>query len=207
MSFRPLWEVAGLRRSAPTAVLDSAPSPPSLELVEGAEELEAPLLGEEDLAEARAAGHELGLAEGFAQAQAQGRGEKKALEERIAELEALVEGLELHSQAQAQDSAAQAVAVCAALTRRVLGDTLIHQPQALEGLVLDSLTRFPGGGQVQVRVPEARVVALRTLLARHPVEVVGDPEMAGGCVLERAGCRIDASVDALLQGLDEALKA
>ena len=211
MSFQPLWEISALRSDAPAGEVLSFPDceedteagplelvpelPPEPEEEPDSEELL------ERLEAARAEGHAAGLEQGKGELEP----ELEALRAQVSELQGLIEGLKGSGEEQAQDSASQAVAIALALSRRVLSDSLIHQPQALEGLVLRTLSRFPSGGRVRVHVPPARVESIQALLASQEVEVVADPEISGGCRVERDGCQVDASVEALLSELDASL--
>jgi flagellar biosynthesis/type III secretory pathway protein FliH len=147
----------------------------------------------------------MGRAEGMAQAQEEMAQEAEALQLRLSELEQCLAGLELVRVEQAEQSAEQAVSIAVALSKRVLGDTLVHTPKALEGLVLRTLSRFPSGGRVRVHVPQQREQDIEALLAAQEVEVVGEAQMEGGCRVEREGCEVDASITSLLAELDAAL--
>ena len=218
MSFQPLWEISALQAPPPPAgeVLSfpenmEDPETAPLGLVpELVPELEAEPEVEPDseallerLEAARLEGHAAGLAE----ARAELAPELEALRAQIEDLEKLASGLELVGEAQAKESAEQAVAIALALSRRVLGDSLIHAPHALEELVLRTLSRFPSGGRVRVHVPAARAESIQALLAKQEVEVVAEAEMSGGCRVEREGCEVDASIEVLLSELDAGLAA
>jgi flagellar biosynthesis/type III secretory pathway protein FliH len=150
---------------------------------------------------------ETGRAEGQAQAREELAQEAKAFRTRVSELEQCLAGLDLIKSEQAEQSAEQAVAIAVALSRRVLGDTLVHSPRALEALVLRTLSRFPSGGRVRVHVPQDRVEGLQELLKVQEVEVIGDPRIDAGCRVERDGCEVDATLQSLLSELDAALEA
>lgn len=213
MSFQPLWEISALQADAPAGEVLSFPEceedpetaplglVPDLE-PEPEEEADSEAVLER-IEAARQEGHEAGVVE----ARAAVEPELEALRAQVKELEALASGLDKAGEAQAQESASQAVAIAMTLSRRVLGDTLIHAPQALEALVLKTLSRFPSGGRVRVHVPKARAESIQALLAAQEVEVVGEAAMDGGCRVERDGCEVDASIQALLAELDAGLAA
>ncbi|MFT5583646.1 MAG: flagellar biosynthesis/type III secretory pathway protein FliH [Cognaticolwellia sp.] len=211
MSFQPLWEIAALQADAPAGEVLGFPESEELaqvaplELVPQAEPEPEP--DSDELLARLEEAQEAGRTEGQAQAREELAEEAQVLRTRLSELEQCLAGLELVRAEQAEQSAEQAVSIAVALSRRVLGDTLIHTPRALESLVLSTLSRFPSGGRVRVRVPQDRVEGLQELLAAQEVEVLGDSEMEGGCRVERDGCEVDASLQSLLSELDAALEA
>lgn len=216
MSFQPLWEISALQ-AAPAL----APAGEVLSFPESVEDPETAPLGlvpdleaetevepdSEALLERLEAARQEGHAAGVQEAQAEMAPDLEALRAQVKELEELAAGLESAKAGQAKESAEQAVAIALALSRRVLGDSLIHAPHALEELVLRTLSRFPSGGRVRVHVPAARAEAIQALLAKQEVEVVAEAEMSGGCRVEREGCEVDASIEVLLSELDAGLAA
>ena len=94
------------------------------------------------------------------------------------------------------------------MARRVIGDSLALHPEALPGVVSRALDRLPGEDAVTVRVRPQDVAVLESRVrTRRDVEIVGDPEITGGCVLEARFGSVDASFAAAEEGLTEAIDA
>jgi flagellar biosynthesis/type III secretory pathway protein FliH len=149
------------------------------------------------------------------EARARGAAEARAaLEAELAELRQAVDaigpaleqldGLRRRTLAGAAGDVADIVRLFA---RRVIGDALAMNPDALRHLVEDALDQLPEGEEVQIAVPagaETRVAkALGPALTGR---VVGDPDLSGGAVLKTRNASLDATLETALNGLDAALR-
>ncbi len=149
------------------------------------------------------------------EARARGAAEARAaLEAELAELRQAVDaigpaleqldGLRRRTLAGAAGDVADIVRLFA---RRVIGDALAMNPDALRHLVEDALDQLHEAEEVQIAVPagaETRVAkALGPALTGR---VVGDPDLSGGAVLKTRNASLDATLETALNGLDAALR-
>jgi len=95
-----------------------------------------------------------------------------------------------------------------ALTRRLLGDSLVVHPDALPTLIHRALERFPEKEDLRIRVPADLAEAVREAVDPGlKAAVEADPGVSGGCVLESRHGSVDATVDAAMEGVEEAVQA
>jgi flagellar assembly protein FliH len=120
----------------------------------------------------------------------------------------LVEALE-GARKQALDRAAQdVVLILSAGLRKVLGDHLVHRPEVLLSIVVDAMARLEGEEGVVIRAPTAAVEFLKAgLPERHQGCVRADAGLAAGVVVEATHATIEASLETMVAGFDEAMRA
>ncbi len=151
-----------------------------------------------------------------AQAFAEGRAAAEdALRPRIAELEAQIQAAEWLGEAvgvarpaalraASEDLGALLVGVC----RRVLGDALALNPDALAGLVTRALERLPTEDEVWIRVPPGAVDAVRAVVPEAQRDrVIGDPSRTSGCRVETRHSSIESTLELVMAGVEEATQA
>jgi len=93
-----------------------------------------------------------------------------------------------------------------AMARRVVGDSIAMDPSALLGIVTRALDRLPGEDIVTVRVrPEDLQMLEGRLRSRRAVKLLTDPDLEGGCLLEADFGMVDASLEAAMEGLSDAV--
>jgi flagellar biosynthesis/type III secretory pathway protein FliH len=110
------------------------------------------------------------------------------------------------ARASALDAASDDVGrIVAALGARLVGAAMID-PDVVARAVRDGLQRMPTRDPVRVRVVPGSADRLRDVLsAETHVEVIADEKLAGGCILESEGARIDGGLAVALEGLDKAI--
>lgn len=188
--------LAGDEGGAPSAPVEDSDLSASLRLPT-ADEIEAMFeqAREEGRAvgheEGRAAGHEEGHAAGLAQGKAEARAEAEQLSRLVAAMDDALDRL-------GGEVASELVTLAIALARQMVGDALAVRPEAVAATVREALQHMPQH-KVRVRLNPEDVALVREHLAdqlehghHHLVE---DAEIArGGCVLEAAGCEVDATL-------------
>jgi flagellar biosynthesis/type III secretory pathway protein FliH len=92
--------------------------------------------------------------------------------------------------------------------RQIVSESASLQAEALMQRVAEVGERLVGEQKVILRVPEADVEAARSFLAdREGWQVVGDDSLvAGGCIAETDGGKIDATLGAAFSGLSGQVK-
>jgi len=150
-------------------------------------------------AEGRAAGLEEGRAagreEGRASGRAEGKEEARAEAQRLAKLvKAMDEALDRLG----SDVADELVALAIAIARQMVGTALVDHPESVAATVREALQQLPQN-KVRVHLNPQDVALVREHLAdqiehghHHLIEDASVTR--GGCVVEAAGCVIDASV-------------
>jgi len=120
----------------------------------------------------------------------------------------LSEGVErLRGEALAR-AAEDLTALALAMTRRVVEDSLAFEPSALLGIVKRALDRLPGEDVVTIRVrPEDLSLLESRLRSRRAIKLVTDPDLHGGCLLEADFGTVDASIEAAMEGLTDAVQS
>lgn len=178
--------VAGYQRWEPPQVGDGAAGAP-------AEPAAHPTVSELEELERQAheEGYAAGHAKGLAEARAQGR-------ERLARLDAIC--LQAARPLAALDAAVEQELAQLALVvaRRVIAHELAIRPEAIGQIVREAVAALPAASRdLRVRLHPDDLVLLRELEAAEPHwQLVADPALArGGCLLESASSRLDASVE------------
>ncbi len=99
----------------------------------------------------------------------------------------------------------EVAAIVLGVARRVVGDALALHPDALQRVVEAAVGRFPDSAGLTVRVAPEDVERVREWLG--DAEIIGDPSVSGGCIVEGdEGC-VNASLEAVYEGLDAAVEA
>lgn len=96
-------------------------------------------------------------------------------------------------------------AIVLAVTRRVVGDALAMHPDALKRVLDGAVGRFPERSGLTVRVSPEDVERVSAWLG--DALIVPDPEVSGGCIVGGDEGVVDASLDAVFEGLDAAVAA
>lgn len=148
------------------------------------------------------------FAEGRRQALAEMEEELRRARASLAVLPELVGSLS-RARRQATDQAANDVAqVVLATIERVIGDTLIHRPEALAKVVSDALTAIPEEEAVTIRVhPDAVGGVAAALPEKVRAAVVPDPTLRADCVVEARHASIEAGLTSAMAGLRPAVEA
>ena len=189
-------------RGLETPPAEEAPPPEEEDEVEAAEAV---------VEEAGPDPYDEGLAAGraeSAEALAALRAEVEALRGRVRVEEALAEGIEGYRSEVHSQVVDDVAALVLGMSRRVIGDALAIRPEALMNVVRAALDRLPGDDKVIVRVrPEDVPVLEGRVRLRREFQVAADPDMEGGCVVEARFGEVDATLQAAMEGLREAVDA
>ncbi|HSM92057.1 MAG TPA: FliH/SctL family protein [Anaeromyxobacteraceae bacterium] len=148
-------------------------------------------------AEVRLAAVAAGHAEGMATAAAALARVAEVREERLAALDGIVAEVALD------------------VARRVIGEALAANAEAVRAMARRALRAAASGGDVVLRVASADLTTVReahgdlaALVERGSLTVLEDPSLARGeVVVESAGGRVDARIDAQLDAFRRALQA
>ncbi len=160
---------------------------------------------EQLLQEARAAGAAEARAEARGR-EAELRREVEALRQELETVSAAAEGIGRVRAEALQQAGNDLAALVLAMARKVVGDALALNPEALEGVVREALDKMPDEDDVVVRArPEELELLQRRLRLQGSVRMVSDPELEGGCIVSAGFSEIDASLDAAMEGLSEAV--
>lgn len=186
---------ARLDRSMPEPATVEAPAPPPGPTMEEVEQL---------IAEAEARGRAMGEADAAAAVAAV---EARATEE-LARMQAVVDGVQAYREA----LAAEARDACGKLVVQALRRVAMRTPEVLDAVLearcAEVAENMVGAGTVTVRVhPDDVKLAGRLLGERAGWSIVGDRDVKGGCVAQSEAGRMDASLDAGLDAIQEAVKA
>src|SRR3954469_17245630 len=166
----------------------------------------APELVEGALRDGRRAGYEDGYSSGYADGLAEARARTADLADRLIGLvprmgdaaEALFMR-EATARTQIED---QVVAVAFEIAQALVGHELAHAEQAGRDAIARALQFAPDQGHVIARLHPEDLAALgdpANLAPGRSLTVVADPGMRpGDCVVDVAGCRIDARIDTAL---------
>lgn len=154
------------------------------------------------LEEGRAAGHEEGRASG----RAEGKEEARAEAQRLAKL---VKAMDDALDRLGSDVADELVALAIAVARQMVGNTLADHPESVATTVREALQQLPQN-KVRVHLNPEDVALVREHLADqiehgHHHLIEDKSVTRGGCVLEAAGCVIDASVQTRWRRIIEGL--
>ena len=150
---------------------------------------------------------EAARAEGAAEARAEAEAELAQMRSRVEALEPAMDQLaELRSTA-IRTAAEQIGTIVLQLTRRIVGDSLAVNPDALPTLVAHSRSQLPDDDEVVIRVAPDDVGAVRDALDdRFEDAVLGDPKITAGCRIETRHAAIDATLDAALEAAGAAVQ-
>ncbi|MBN2801403.1 MAG: hypothetical protein JXX28_19835 [Deltaproteobacteria bacterium] len=163
------------------------------------------------LAQAHAEGFEEGRAAGFAEgqegAEAAMREQREALDVAAVTLAAAIEALERLRPDRIRAASDALGAVILASVERVLRQSVALHPEALPTLLNEALTHFVTRDNLKLRVPAAAFEALRDRLPpEQAAALVSDPELKDGVIAEGPGGTVEATVDAALEGIEQAIR-
>lgn len=148
------------------------------------------------------------------EARAEGRVEAQAeAEAALAEMQATVDALapaldELATlrTATLRRAADDVAALVLQISRKVIGDSLAVHPDALAGVVHGALEHLPEADEVRICVAPDDVPRVRDAVAeRYEDHVHGDATITAGCRVEARHARVDATLDAALEGVAAAI--
>jgi len=93
-----------------------------------------------------------------------------------------------------------------ALSRRVVGDSLAYNPEALPKLVENAIAQMPEEDEILIHVAPDDVECVKDSLSeKMRDQVVANPELEAGCIIETQYASIDSSLDAVLEGIESAV--
>jgi flagellar biosynthesis/type III secretory pathway protein FliH len=175
---------------------------------------------EEVRQKAFAEGYEQGFAQGRSEGYEEGKNEadtRYGLEigsfvDRLRQAESEFEGVIAAWLGQAEE---QLAALAVIIAERVLRSELQSSRESVLGIAKDAVSEVRHGTSVRIRVNpfdstlvEGRSAEIMAACAGlRSIEVVSDPAIAGGCVIESAGGLVDARIDHALERIVAATKA
>lgn len=163
----------------------------------------------------RAAGHEDGRQEGRAEMLAATEaGYQQAVQEfnaQLAQLLATTEERMAEWKLQTEDRLAQ---VAVDIARRALARELELHPDAVLDMARQALSEVQEATRYRIRVSpaalgfmaEQREALQRGLMAHQSLEIVSDPDVAQGCIVESDAGVVDARVETYLQRIEDQLE-
>lgn len=160
-------------------------------------------VGEDLLAEARAAGYAEGRADGRAEALAAAESARAAATEAAAHsLVQAVATLAATRQGLVEEVTADALSLTYDLLATILGDETVVSAVPPRDVVTRALALAPAGADLIVRVPPGFALSrdeLGAVCDLERIELREDPSIApGGCVIDAGACRIDAQLESAL---------
>lgn len=157
-----------------------------------------------DLAVERETAFEAGKAVGLAEAQVR----IDELEAQIVAARALWQQVDTVRHTALDQAADDVTAMVVALARKVIGDSLALHPDAVSGIVKGAIDRLPQEDELVIRVPADAVERVRAVIPeRHRPQVVADPSISGGCIVETRFVSIEGSLETAMQGIEAAAAA
>ena len=92
------------------------------------------------------------------------------------------------------------------VARRVVGDSLAYNPDALPALVKAAISQMPDEDEITIKVAEADVACIQDALEEpYRNRVFASEDVEAGCVVETKFASIDSSLDAVVTGLETAV--
>ncbi|MCP4807950.1 MAG: hypothetical protein GY913_15765 [Proteobacteria bacterium] len=129
--------------------------------------------------------------------------ERQAIAKEREQIRALAGELTTARSQMLDDASAEIAAIVLGLARRVVGDALVLHPDALQSVVSGAVGRFPEPASLTIRVAPDDVERVAAWLPMS--EVVADPAISGGCMVESDAGSVEASLETVMQGLDTAV--
>jgi flagellar biosynthesis/type III secretory pathway protein FliH len=181
---------------APTTVDDPTPCVPAAN-----EPTPAP--PEPDIEELLAAEYERGKRETEAALAA----EREQLTQTVASLRGALDGVSHTRGELVAASADQIGAIVNSVTRRVLDRSLAYHPDALPHLIRQTVMQMPTRDEITVSLSPTAANALPKHFADElGVRVLVDANAGTGCVVASPAVTIEATTDAMIEAVDEAVK-
>ena len=158
---------------------------------------------EEEVDRMRTEAFQLGVLEGRQEAEAELE-RLRVQSEQVESLAGELEGLRKRIHKEVTQDVSELVLYA---SRRVVGETLAVQPEALVRMVEGAIARLPGDDEVRIRIrPEAEEAVRSALGMRRAFVIEVDEDLEGGCVVEAAVGEVEASLEAAFEGLGQAVE-
>lgn len=167
---------------------------------------------EDQLAEERRAGYELGRSHGLADALAAAEARRSEALADIAETLVGACAAAAHTRSAVVDEVVRdAIGLAFEVASALVGDAVAHATSPAFGAVVRALEVAPEGEELRVRVhPDAAISAeeIAELAVGSSVRVLSDPAIErSGCVVEIGACRIDGQIGPALERVRAVLEA
>lgn len=179
---------------------------------------------EEGYSEGRSEGYAAGLAEGHAEGMRRGKAEAEAefgsatrakLAELGVDLATIRDDVQIALERYCQQAEDRLESIVVEIARRVIGQELTMNPEATRAIVKSALAEVKLSTNARIRLNPFHAASLREHQAEivasaatvRNVEIVDDPEIAQGCVIETDGGTLDATVEGQLAQLENNLEA
>ena len=145
-------------------------------------------------------------ARGFEEGRESRQPEIDQLQEQLSALQPILEELGQIRRGLVHRAARDIADIVLLLARRVLGDSLALHPQALPKLVDAAVNRLADEDQVWIKVPPSAVDEVRAQLDTKLADrVIGDESITAGCIVETQYASIESSLDAAMDGVEQAV--
>jgi len=194
----------------PAEVLEKARQEAQAILEEAREEAEALVSrAREEAGEIAAKAREAGRNEGYYEGRDEGLAEaQKIVNEAKAALQA---ARDAYSQ-MLVDSEPRLLALVIEISRKVLGDAFGADPKVIIGLIRQGLAALKDEREFSLKVPpelvslvEGQVPTLRREFGARSMDVVGDPEVAGGAIVSTPHGYVDVTIESQIRSIAIAL--
>jgi len=140
------------------------------------------------------------------EARAELEAERTALVEAREELERVTVAVASLKREALEEGAQDMAAVIRAVVERVLTHSLALHPDALRTVIDRALEQMPEAEHVVVHVSPGTLAQVNTVSDAR-CRLVANADVESGCVLRSAHVTVDATVEAVLKGVDEATRA
>lgn len=128
------------------------------------------------------------------------------LEQQINLLQPLIQQL-VSIRREALEQAAKDVAdIVSMVAKRVVGDSLAYNPDALPTLVINAISQMPEEDEITIKVAADDVDCVKAALDEpYSQRVFACDDIEAGCIVETRFASIDNSLDAVVSGLETAV--
>lgn len=166
---------------------------------------------EEGYREGYEAGFEAGRLEGLAQVEAEHR---VAIENFVSDLQAKVDEIGQAAERWVLDAEKDLAQLAALIAAKIVAQELKTDPEVICSIAKEAVAQYAHSSSIRVMVSPSDIRALEArkeqLLAASSqlrnVEVVSDPTIAGGCIVESEGGFIDSTIDTRLECILDSIR-
>jgi flagellar biosynthesis/type III secretory pathway protein FliH len=130
----------------------------------------------------------------------------RQLEEQLSIVQPLIHQLLTMRREAVEMAAKDVAAIVLQVSRRVVGDSLAYNPEALPVLVENAISQMPEEDQITIKVAPDDVECIQDAVGEaYKDRVQASNEIEAGCLVETQFASIDSSLEAVLAGLETAV--